>query len=767
VAGPLLIVAGVLAVMRGYAFGGRIGTADILSVWMPTYCFLGKTLASGHVPAWNPYLMGGLPFAADPQSGWLSTPPMLLFTLFPCGGAIRWMVVLQPLIGGLGIFAFLRSEGLSRPLATVGGLVLGIGMAGSNVSSSLPFAGSLAWTAVALAACSRYVRAQRPSRRVVWCVATGLAWGQLAAAHFSTGTALGTGALVAFLAADAWRTRRAGVAWRSIAALAGGLVAVTGVVNLGFLVPRLAYLHSTSISLGYQRLSDLGAAIVGRKGHPSVGPANLPTWPLWLAAQPGAHLGAVALGLAFGGWWSAARRPLTAALSVFGLLLYVLSLRIVAVHVPAAIRLWRPVDLYLHDPQWFAFPMLLIVAVLGALGVEALIQARDRRTRGLILLPGLVVWGLLPVMFGIGVSRLFLLWGAGALTTAAILAGRRRPRLIMAIPVILLGELLINGIIEGASLPSGVVPGLLTGVGKPPAEAAAYLEPTPMTDLLRTSADRFVRTGVGVGGTRAPDVSRGLIPNHAAMFHIYGSFGYNPVQLIRYWVFIRAAQRETFRYNRAILVRPVPIALDLLDIRWVAGGERSPPLPDATPVLRQGPWTLWRRTDAPGRATLVPSWVVVHDDGAPFPNPALSAVLAPRFDPSREVVLDHDPRLPAGLAPPGPGPGSVRFVPDGTQAVTIDVHSSTAALVLVRTPFDEGWHATVDGRPAEILRADYFIQAVPVTAGPHVVRLAYDDPWIGYGLLGSALALVGLAAAYGVLIRRERSRSVSADVTPA
>src|SRR5438093_9554449 len=72
VAGPLLICGAVLLVLNAYAFRGLISIKqpDLLPFWFPTWCFLGKSLAAGHIPAWNPHVMGGVPFAADPQSGW-------------------------------------------------------------------------------------------------------------------------------------------------------------------------------------------------------------------------------------------------------------------------------------------------------------------------------------------------------------------------------------------------------------------------------------------------------------------------------------------------------------------------------------------------------------------------------------------------------------------------------------------------------------------------------------------------------------------------
>src|SRR5439155_8038242 len=116
-AGPAVICAGVLAVLYQFAFRGMLSNQypDVLPFWLPTYCFLGKSIAAGHIPAWNPHVMAGVPFAADPQSGWMYIPAMLLFAGLPCSVAIRLIVVLQPILGGLGLYWFLRSEGLSRP----------------------------------------------------------------------------------------------------------------------------------------------------------------------------------------------------------------------------------------------------------------------------------------------------------------------------------------------------------------------------------------------------------------------------------------------------------------------------------------------------------------------------------------------------------------------------------------------------------------------------------------------------------------------------
>ena len=92
----------------------------------------------------------------------------------------------------------------------------------------------------------------------------------------------------------------------------------------------------------------------------------------------------------------------------------------------------------------------------------------------------------------------------------------------------------------------------------------------------------------------------------------------------------------------------------------------------------------------------------------------------------------------------------------GDQAARIDVTASSEGIVVVRNNDDPGWRATVDGRPTPILRTDYYLQGVPVAAGRHTILLRYDDPWIGYGLVGSALALAVVLGLATILFRRAR-----------
>jgi hypothetical protein len=151
---------------------------------------------------------------------------------------------------------------------------------------------------------------------------------------------------------------------------------------------------------------------------------------------------------------------------------------------------------------------------------------------------------------------------------------------------------------------------------------------------------------------------------------------------------------------------------------------------------------------------VVPSWEVVPD-----PDGALARVTAPGFDSTAQAILEQPP---ATVDNPSAGAGgSARYAWMGTQAARIEVDSSAPAFLTVRNTFDPNWHAWVDGIPAALMRVDYFLQGLPVPAGRHVVDLRYDDPSIGYGLLGTIVSLTLLLV--GAFIFRGRRVGATAS----
>jgi hypothetical protein len=118
-----------------------------------------------------------------------------------------------------------------------------------------------------------------------------------------------------------------------------------------------------------------------------------------------------------------------------------------------------------------------------------------------------------------------------------------------------------------------------------------------------------------------------------------------------------------------------------------------------------------------------------------------------------------------GLDEPGPA-GEVASA-DVLGAGRVVVEADRAALLVLSHTWEEGWHATVDGRDAPVLRTDGLVLGIPVPAGHHVVRLHYRPPGLRRGAALSVLSLVALVGAAPVVERARRWQRRRETAPPA
>ncbi|HEY2138654.1 MAG TPA: YfhO family protein, partial [Chthoniobacterales bacterium] len=85
-------------------------------------------------------------------------------------------------------------------------------------------------------------------------------------------------------------------------------------------------------------------------------------------------------------------------------------------------------------------------------------------------------------------------------------------------------------------------------------------------------------------------------------------------------------------------------------------------------------------------------------------------------------------------------------------------------VLVVQTPFDRGWEAWQDGKPAPVLKVDAGLLGVGLDNGQHKVSLHYQTPFLKLGLaiaLGSLLALAFAAWRWPRLRPAAQSPSLS------
>ncbi len=92
-------------------------------------------------------------------------------------------------------------------------------------------------------------------------------------------------------------------------------------------------------------------------------------------------------------------------------------------------------------------------------------------------------------------------------------------------------------------------------------------------------------------------------------------------------------------------------------------------------------------------------------------------------------------------------PGNVTMAEYTPGHIMLDVDAARPSLLVVAESYYPGWRATIDGRPAVILRANYLSQGLIMPQGRHTVEFSYEPDSFRYGAL---ISLAGLASLLGL-----------------
>jgi len=141
------------------------------------------------------------------------------------------------------------------------------------------------------------------------------------------------------------------------------------------------------------------------------------------------------------------------------------------------------------------------------------------------------------------------------------------------------------------------------------------------------------------------------------------------------------------------------------------------------------------------RATLIDAYGVVPDTG----RAAVDSIAAGAHDTAAFTWLTRDPGVKLG---PVAG-GKAEIVTYKLHEVEVKVETPGAAILRLADMYYPDWQATIDGKPAEILRADHALRAVVVPAGSHTVAFHFHSAAFRNGLL---LSLVSAALSLGLLV---------------
>ncbi|MCG6982510.1 MAG: YfhO family protein [Deltaproteobacteria bacterium] len=235
-------------------------------------------------------------------------------------------------------------------------------------------------------------------------------------------------------------------------------------------------------------------------------------------------------------------------------------------------------------------------------------------------------------------------------------------------------------------------------------------------------------------------------------YHLFDIYGYNiPVQR-------RYENLRSLVFSKPLTsIRPL---LDLLNVKYVLTDK--PVELEGLSWLLDGPATsrLYENKYYLPRAFLVEQFQVIKTDQE-FAN----AFRELTFDPRTTILLEEEPTrfLELKKAPIIPKlKSTVSVITYENNRIALGVTTPAAALLFMSEAYYPGWKAYVDGRPEEILRANYTFRAIPLGPGTHRVEMVMEPLSFKIGLTVTVVTMALLFAGWVFeIIRKRRAWSIS------
>ncbi len=769
---PTLTAALIYAVAAAAAFWPCWLGRSLINEWSdqrygyPFRVFAAAFLKQYHAfPQWNPYVFGGMPFAANPTFGDTFYPTFLLRLLLPADTVFSLSIALHLVLAGVFTYLLLRAMKLEWGAAFVGGaaymftgMILSLVTAGHDgkiyVSALLPLAFLFLYRGVTRGSWRSYV-----GFGVV--VGLSLASPQIQLAYYAL---MADGFFWLFLVFFSKERLHSHAWWQAALLFAGGLT-VGFALDAIQLVPFMQNIAFTgraaagSMSSGWEYATSW-----------SMPPSEIldVLWPSFSGTsilhsywgQNGVKLhneyfGVITLILASFAFLLAERRRIAwflVFLFAYGTLFafggHTPFYRLPYALLPG-IRLTRA-------PGMMFFLPAFATACLAGLGTQAILQGSTALTtrRVLIWLGGLAAAMLLAFagawkgfMLGLAPQAAsvidlnypaFRLDTARAVVVAAVMLGLvyalRSGRLRGA------GWATVVGVLVLLDLWSGERHQIVFG---PPAKE--QFAPDGVVNALRTDSTVF-------RVFRAPTGC--YTDNYLMLYGVAGLLGYQGTELHAY--------DELLGGKCQLRQLASPNVWQLLAVKYVVL-DHSVQHPALTlvgngPVTSQDgrPAYVYRYTDSQPFARVVPVAFKATDEQV------ATTVIDPRFDPRRILLVPPD--APVGVTSLAAMPDTI---PDAVETRQLTPQSfrfelaqpiQDSAYLFVSENYYPAWQARVDGVPQPVVRAQMSLMAIPLPRGSRVVELTFQSSRYVLGraiTVATLVLLVGLAG-YGWATRRGR-----------
>jgi len=805
----VLLCLTLIVTWQRWVFDNWLARHDLLTFFLPWLGSLGDRLRALDIPALNPYIFSGAPFAGDPESGWMYLPAMLVFPFFEVTVAYKLMILLLLVVAGTSTYALARVIGYSVLAALFSAVSFEFGpfLFGQTDCCTVAVK-TTAFFPMAFLGVELALKASSWSTRAAAWLLSGFAISQMFAAW------VGQGVINALILVAAWVFFRTLITpprtdWNMKERLTQLVTTGPAVLIVGLLLgaagilPRLAAnaesnnaggtYENTPGSADY-RLHSLATAL---RSLMASDPLNYRGTSVW-----GVVLILMALAI-----FLVRRRsviPFFAAVAVV--------IPALAMGTPIISDLFYLLPLYenfhSHSPGRVLWLYPFIAAMLAGGAVNELPRLASMRGKWLIAVAPLAIVALAAwhVESETTLDGRLWLWTSAILTTLAVLVTAAAP--------LLSDRDSRRHVIQGASLalvamtfllPNGLdFVRTMTQEDPPPGELVMLANDPWMQDLLQESLRRDDPGGAGeflrqrqetqplfrfiaYGGMYHPDTVLRTYPNRrlepemvailqnsrAMRLGLETTQGYNPLQPLVYQEFIHALNRRGQDYHYANLLHTgvdSPL-LDLLNIRYIVVDRGIPENRDDHRALAETRTEVYRDENVIIYESLTaqPRAWMVYDVRSGGDRAGLATLANGDVDGSEVAYIQGE--LPNVSVPTGGADPQVTISNWSPDSMTLDIAHSGEGLLVVSQVYSENWKATVDGEEVDVLQTDHALLGIPVGPGEHTIDVRYEPEALTLGLWITGLASIGSIVVLGYagwagVARRRGSVPLAKDVGP-
>jgi hypothetical protein len=699
---------------------------DITSAIMqsdPSREFLRRSLARGEFPFWDPYLGGGGPSFASMWPAYLF-PPSLLVVLLGNGSLLRNIyILLLILCSGTLTYYFLRRHALGWPAALAGAIAFSF--SGAVIQTTPSVIGQpVAFFSLPLLVTARLI--DKPDARRAAQVALAFAFVALASFPPVLLQIFGVSVVYAVVAIFTKSTKRA----RTAAWFAGAAAVSIAIASVVYLPGWKAMTEMSHIREYYSHaaVDTMAANQLGQALSPTI-MGGVPIYAhAAITTSMGLHLyysGVVALFLAGIGVVVAGGGPAVRILRITASLCGALALAKTIGLPPVQWIAFVPLLRNFHYAAYLGIAVAYSTAILAALGLDALLAGRARawHVAAGASVPGLALLAVRIQAWSRAVTfqpegwrwladfRVLVVFCMLAIIAAYV--AYRSPRVRTAAVIVVMILLAAEGV-RNSRYPR-------------PRRGDVWAHPPRYVEVLAAtnSGGRVLPLPVYPANTesvfRQPTLDV-ILSASTRMYRLYDRyFGPIPDPILR----------EAKRI-------PPERVLDVANIEYIAIASSDEQ--HVAEAIQRGYKPLYvdalvhmMRRPADPRYSFTSTYQMAKS-GA-------EALAALETLPRGSVLLETPPSFPSAAGPSADvQPRPTKF---SLNDVELDVRTPRPGLLVCSESNMNGWTATVDGRPARILAANYAFRAIEVSPGAHTIHLSYYPPGLTGGL---SLAFFGLVA---------------------